>query len=245
MRRGKLGFWLRLAVIVLKPPLTVFLKRRWAGREHIPPTGGVLVVVNHISWVDPLAAAHFVYDAGRSPRFLAKQKLFQLPLVGQVLAGAGQIPVQRYSESAAKALGPATAALRRGECVVIYPEGTVTRDPAYWPMRAHTGVARLAVETGVPVVPVGQWGAQRVMGRDKVPHLLPRRTVWLKAGPPVDLSAYAGRELSAPQLREVTDLVMGRVAGLVAELRGEPAPAEFFDPRRGARVAADESGRLA
>ncbi len=245
MRRGRLGFWLRLAVFVIKPTLTVFTKRRWLGRRNIPATGGVIVAVNHISYVDPFLVARFVYDAGRLPRFMAKAGLFQLPVAGRILRGAGQIPVHRYSENAPAALAAATSALQRGECVVIYPEGTVTRDPGYWPMRARTGVARLALDTGAPVVPVGQWGAQRILGRDAKPHLLSRRTVWFVAGPPVDLSAYAGREPVARALREMTELIMTQIRDLVGQLRDEQPPDDVYDPRPLTPVADDGHRRSA
>lgn len=231
---------MRLAVVVLKPPLTAFTRRDWRGREHIPATGGVLLVANHISYLDPMTLAHFVYDAGRLPRFLAKDSVFRLPVAGRIVRGAGQIPVQRYTQNAAKALQPATEALRRGECVVIYPEGTVTRDPMSWPMRAHTGLARLAIDTGAPVIPIGQWGVHEMLGLDKRPHLLPRHTVHMLAGPPVDLAAYAGLPPTARVLREVTDLVMRRVRELVGDLRGEVPPADVYDARRLAPVAEDD-----
>lgn len=237
MRARRAGGWYRLAVVILKPLLTAFTRRRWSGREHLPKTGPVIVVVNHISYVDPLVIAHFVHAAGRRPRFLAKAEVFRLPVVGRIIRGCGQIPVYRYTDNAGAALQDAVKALERGECVVIYPEGTVTKDPAYWPMRARTGIARLALDSGAPVVPIGQWGAQRILGRARRLRLLPRKTVQVAAGPVVDLSAYRDGNRSARVLREVTDLVMTRVREQVAELRGEAPPVEFFDPRRLTPVA--------
>ena len=231
MRRGKIGFWFRFAVLVIKPTATVLVKRDWRGRDRIPRTGGVIVAVNHISYADPLLLAHFVYDSGRLPRFLAKIELFRKPFVKWVVKGAGQVPVHRYTADASAALHDAVAALERGECLVIYPEGTVTKDPQYWPMLAKTGVARLALLTGVPVVPVAQWGAQELYGRDKKLRPFPRKTHHAIAGAPVDMSKYAGCEPTAETLREVTDLVMTQIRALVGELRGEQPPAEVFDPR--------------
>lgn len=245
MHSRRIGFWFRLAVLIVKPVATVFTRREWRGAEHLPTSGGVIIAVNHISYADPLVVAHFVYDAGRLPRFLAKVELFRLPLVGSLVRGAGQIPVHRYTGNAATALRDAAQALRRGQCVVVYPEGTVTKDPAYWPMRARTGVARLALDTGVPVVPVAQWGAQRILGRDFRPHLLPRRTVRLLAGPPVDLATYADREPTARALREATDLIMDRVRAQLGELRGETPPDAVFDPRAVTPVAGSDERRSA
>jgi 1-acyl-sn-glycerol-3-phosphate acyltransferase len=226
------GFWFGLAVVVLKPLLMTFTRRDWRGREHIPAAGAAIIAANHISHIDPLTFAHFVYDNGRVPRFLVKQELFGVPFVGRLLRGAGQVPVQRRTRDAAQAVQAGVDALAAGKCVAIYPEGTISRDPQLWPMLPRTGVARLALTAGVPVIPVGQWGAQQVLWPyTKRPHLIPPRTVHYAAGPPVDLSAYAGKELTVEVLRAATDDIMRAVRAQVAQLRGETAPEEFFDPR--------------
>ncbi len=229
MRRGKLGFWMRVAVCFLKPLLTLFTDREWRGREQIPTTGGVIICFNHISYADPPIAAHFVYDLPRVPRFLAKEALFRMPVIGWVVGGAGQIPVYRGTANASTSLRAAAAALERGEAVIIYPEGTVTKDPDLWPMVGKTGAARLALETGAPVVPVAQWGAQRLYdGRTKKVRLRPRTPVQLQAGPPIDLSAWSGRPLTGAVLRGATDEIMRQLRDLVAGLRGETPPEAFF-----------------
>ncbi len=235
-RRGPIGFWYRLAVIILKPVLTVFTKRDWRGMEQIPQEGGVIVAFNHISYADPLVVAHYVYDNGRLPRFLAKAGLFNVFFVGRVVTGAKQIPVHRNTVNAVDALRSAIQAVNEGECLVIYPEGTATRDPRVWPMTAKTGVARLALTTRAPVIPVAQWGAQEILPYpQKNPKLLPRKTIRMLAGPPVDLSAYYGREQTVEVLREVTDVIMQRIREQVGVLRGEEPPADVFDPRSVAR----------
>lgn len=237
MRRGKLGFWYRLVVVVLKPLLLLFTKRDWRGRENVPRTGGVILAVNHISYVDPLTLSHFVHDLPREPRFLAKAEIFRLPLLGRIVRGADQIPVHRNSADAAVALRDAVEALERGECLIIYPEGTVTRDPELWPMVGRTGVARLALTTGCPVVPVAQWGAHEIlMPYAKRPRLLPRKTIRYSAGPAVDLSEFAGEPLTADVLRPATDKVMAAIRVLLADLRGEPAPADVWDRQLGRRI---------
>jgi 1-acyl-sn-glycerol-3-phosphate acyltransferase len=231
----RLGFWYGLAAVILKPLSSAFTRREWRGIEHVPADGGVILAANHISHADPIVLADFVvYGTGRTARFLAKSTLFKgRGLVGTVMRGAHQIPVHRHTSDASLALRDAVEALRRGECVVIYPEGTVSRDPDKWPMAAKTGIARLALLSGAPVVPVGQWGAQEILDsyRAKGLHLLPRRKVRVVAGPPVDLSPYEGRELTSEVLRDATDAVMAAVTALVAELRGESPPAVPFDPK--------------
>lgn len=234
-RHGRIGFWYRLAVTVVKPLLLLFTKRDWHGADQVPQQGGVIIAANHVSTLDPLTIAHFLYDNGRLPRFLAKSTLFDVPFIGLVFRGAHQIPVRRGTSDAAAALTDAVDALHRGECVLIYPEGTATRDPKLWPMLARTGVARLALMSGAPVIPLAQWGAQQILPYPTLrPHLLPRATIRVLAGPPVDLSRWMGQEQSATVLREVTDAIMRRIADQLVELRGEPAPTEFFNPRSAA-----------
>jgi len=222
---------MRLAVVLIYPLISVLFRRRWVGLERIPATGPAIVAVNHVSYADPLIFARFIWDAGRVPRFLAKASLFTLPFpLGRIVTGAGQIPVHRETADAAQALHAAVEALRRGEVVLIYPEGTVTRDPGFWPMQAKTGVARLALlAPGVPVVPVGQWGAHRfldVYGRRFRP--LPRKSITIAAGEPVDLSEFAGSQPTSEVLHQMTDRIMVAIRDLVADIRGEQPPAEFF-----------------
>ena len=228
------GFWVQFAVVVIKPLSLLLTSRDWRGRNNVPRSGGVILAVNHVSYIDPLLLAHYVYGCGRVPRFLAKIEVFRLPFAGRVVRGAGQIPVLRHTPDAAQALSAAVEALQRGECLVIYPEGTITKDPQMWPMRARTGIARLALMTGAPVIPVAQWGAQEILGRDRRVRLLPRRRMCYLAGPPVDLSRWrdadANGQTAADTLRAVTDTIMARIAEQLAEFRGEPPPAEVWDP---------------
>ena len=165
-------------------------------REHIPREGGFVISPNHCTYADPLAFAHFVYDSGRPPRFLAKEALFRVPIIGRLLRAADQIPVYRNSTLATSAFREAVRAVEEGKCVGIFPEGTLTRDPDLWPMRGKTGAARVALETRCPVIPVAQWGPQEILERyGKRVHLFPRKTMHVLAGPPVDLSDLYGRPM--------------------------------------------------
>jgi 1-acyl-sn-glycerol-3-phosphate acyltransferase len=231
-RPRHIGFWYRLAVVILKPLLTVLTKRDWRGAEHLPETGGVVVVTNHVSHVDPLTFAHFLYDNARLPRFLGKEVLFRVFFVGAVLRGAKQIPVYRESVDASQAFSAAVQAIRDGECVGFYPEATLTRDPDLWPMVGKTGAARVALETGAPVVPIAQWGPQELLAPyAKRPRLFPRATMHVWAGPPVDLTAFQGRPIDGALLRAVTERIMAAITDLLEEIRGEQAPVVRFDPR--------------
>jgi 1-acyl-sn-glycerol-3-phosphate acyltransferase len=222
--RRKLGFWERVAVGVVKPATSVLTKADWRGFEHIPQ-GGVILAANHMSHADPLVVARYVYDSGRWPRFLAKESLFRLPAFGMILRACRQIPVRRGTIDASKALDAAVDAVKEGGTVVIYPEGTTTKEPNLWPMQGKTGVARLALLTGAPVVPVAMWGPEEIFDpRTKKLRLRPRTPVWVWAGPPVDLSKWAGSEPTAAVLNEMTDTIMLRIRELVSEIRGETPP---------------------
>ncbi|HET7433068.1 MAG TPA: lysophospholipid acyltransferase family protein [Nocardioides sp.] len=228
----KRGWAFNIAVPIVKPTLLTFTKRDWSGGEHVPETGGCILVFNHLSHLDPLLAAHYVYDHGRLPRYLAKSGLFKNKGLAYFLTAAGQIPVERLSRNAVGAFDAAVAAVRNGECVVVYPEGTLTRDPGLWPMKGKSGAARIALETGCPVIPVGQWGAQHVLAPyAKKPDLFPRKTIHMKAGPPVDLSDLVALPRTVEVINRATDRIMDALTGLVAEIRGETPPAERYDPR--------------
>src|SRR5215217_3364073 len=219
--------WLLNAVI---RPLT---KRDWQDQHKVPKTGGVIFVINHISNADPLAVGQFLAFSGRWPRFLAKSSLFEVPILGWVLRACGQIPVPRYSPTAADALAAAIAAVEAGQAVIVYPEGTITRDPELWPMAGKTGAARICLQTGSPVTPVGQWGAQDIMYGTKIgfPKLLPRKTLRLKAGDPVQLDDLRGQPVTSATLIEATNRIMDAITALVADLRGELPLGERYDPR--------------
>lgn len=220
---------------IIKPLLLSLTKQDWADGEKLPATGGCVIAMNHLTHADPLTAAHLLYDHGRLPRYLAKSGLFRNGVLGGFMRAAGQIPVERATVNAAGAYAAAVEAVRAGECVVVYPEGTITRDPEQWPMVGKTGAARIALETGCPVIPVGQWGAQELLpAYSKRPHLFPRTTVHMKVGDPVDLgdlAPAAGERPSAEAVVAATERIMDAVTLLVAQLRGETAPAVRFDPR--------------
>jgi len=218
---------------ILKPLLISSASRTWIEGENIPATGGCIVAVNHISHVDPLTMAHFVYDHGRIPRYLAKSELFKNAALAGFLTSAGQIPVERSSRNAVGAYDAAVAAIRNGECVVIYPEGTLTRDPQLWPMSGKSGAARIALATGCPVIPVGQWGAHEILPPyAKVPDLFPRKHITVKAGDPVPLDDLLASPLSTEVVTATTDRIMAAVTALVAELRDTTPPTGRFDSRR-------------
>lgn len=194
--------------------------------HKLPRTGGVVLVANHISNADPLLLGIFVIRSGRWPRFLAKASLFRIPVLGRIFAGIGQIPVQRKHADAGSALDHAERALADDGCVLIYPEGTITDDADLWPMAGKSGAARLALRTGSPVVPIGQWGAQEILYGKKLglPRMLPRKTISILIGDPVDLDDLGGKGTTAATSAEATDRIMIAITDLVAKLREQPPP---------------------
>lgn len=204
----------------LKLPIWLWFRWRFEGMEHIPHEGPALIAANHISYFDPLAHGHFLIAAKRHPRYLAKIELFNNKVTGPVLRRMKQIPVRRGSGEH----GPVEfglKALRAGEMVVVYPESTVTTNPDFSPMQGKTGIGRLAIASGVPVIPVAVWGSAPVWqkGGRKNRNLKFGRPIWVKAGPPLDFSRFDGRAEDPDAVREVTDEVMAQLSLLVEDMR--------------------------
>lgn len=224
--------WSYRAVIATVRPLLMGITRRdWSGGEHLPARAGFIVASNHYSEADPLMLAHYLVDHGHPPFFLAKSSLFDVPLFGSALTHLQQVPVYRTTSRAADALVAAREALADGKCIAIMPEGTLTRDPALWPMRAKPGVGRLALSSRAPVIPIAQWGAQEVLGQyaRRPGNLLRRPVQQVRAGAPVDLSDLYDHADEVQAHVEATRRVMAAITAQLAELRKEQAPDRPFD----------------
>ena len=224
----KIGAWFVI------PLLKIISKPVWRGVENIPRSGPMIAICNHISYVDPLIFAHFLYGNGRAVRFLGKASLFRLPVIGWVLRRAGQVPVEREVKgSSAVVLSHAVAFLEGGHCLGIYPEGTLTHDKDHWPMVAKTGLARIAVLTKAPVIPCAQWGAMEILAPySKLPKLWPRTKVTVIAGKPLDFSPWYGKEDDHAAMVEATAYAMSAITHLLEQARGESAPDKVFDPHQ-------------
>jgi 1-acyl-sn-glycerol-3-phosphate acyltransferase len=224
---------------MLWPPMMTITRREWSGAEHVgKPGDGLVVAANHMSWFDPMVIAHFMNDNDRALRFLAKDRLFEVPIAGRIIAGAGQIPVYRHTTEASDAVRAAVAAVNAGEAVVVYTDGTLTRDPDLWPMMGKTGAARIALLSGKPVVPLAHWGAQDVMGPyRKEFHAFPPKRVKVTAGPPVDLDDLRSRELTTDVLIEATSRIVDAITHLLGLLRGQTPPVDRWNPKSQRREA--------
>jgi 1-acyl-sn-glycerol-3-phosphate acyltransferase len=145
--RGYSPGWRRFSTWVLQPLLHILIKQKMQGRENLPREGGLILAPNHLSYADWGTVALFSYEAGRYPTFLIKSSIFNVKGVGPILRKLGQLPVYRNRGDAALVLRDAERALRSGECVVVYPEGTASRDPEQW----RPGRAALRQQPASPV----------------------------------------------------------------------------------------------
>jgi 1-acyl-sn-glycerol-3-phosphate acyltransferase len=223
----------RIVAGILAPIVRLMFKVQVEGMEKLPKSGAYILAPNHATNVDALAVAYLIYiKTKRAPHFLTKEKLFRIPLVGSILLAAGQIPVfrtggQRNDDS----LRVAHAYLQAGHSVCVFPEGTLTRDPDSWPMRGKTGAVRLALDSGVPVYPVGQWGSEKIMARYSSKF---RPGFWKKVsflvGDEIDLDRFRKPNPAPAEVLEATEVVMSAITKLVEQLRGEKAPDRRWDP---------------
>lgn len=223
----------RIVAGIIAPFVRLMFKVEVEGMEKLPKSGAYILAPNHATNIDALAVAYFIYmKTKRAPHFLTKERLFRIPLVGPILLAAGQIPVfrtggQRNDDS----LRVAHAYLQAGHSVCVFPEGTLTRDPDSWPMRGKTGAVRLALDSGVPVYPVGQWGSEKIMARYSSKF---RPGFWKKVsfivGDEIDLDRFRKPNPSPAEVLEATEVVMSAVTKLVEKLRGEKAPDRRWDP---------------
>jgi 1-acyl-sn-glycerol-3-phosphate acyltransferase len=203
----------------LAPGLHHYFRWHLEGLEHVPKDGPAIVASNHLSYLDGLSVAFGVHRAGRRPRFLTKSSLFKVPVVGAALHAIGQIPVVRGTREAPQSLEHAEMALNNGEVVVIFIEGTTSTTPDLALGKPKTGAARLALATGKDIIPCATWGGQWIWTKHLGVHLKPRQEVWVRFGPPVSVAPWAGREGERQAWQELSEVVMERIAGMLADLR--------------------------
>jgi 1-acyl-sn-glycerol-3-phosphate acyltransferase len=202
--------------VVLLPPLLGWFRLYHEHLDRIPARGPAIVACNHVSYLDPLTNAEAVHRAGRRPRFLAKHDLFRIPVVGTVLRGTRQIPVARGTRDRTS-LDRAAAALERGEVIVVYPEGTVTKRDDGLPMEAKTGTVRLSLRTGVPITPMASWGSQAVWQKSGRGSLRFGRPILTSVGEPIATPTDDGSD--DPRVNEMTAELMATLTTMVVDLR--------------------------
>lgn len=232
-RSEKIPIFRLLAGIVI-PPMELLARYQIIDGDKVPKTGAFVLSPNHYSEIDPAVIGRVMYGLGRMPRFMTKASLFTVPVVGWLLRASGQIPVERSGVVRGQdPIAAAKAIADHGHAIVIYPEGTLTRDPDLWPMRGKTGAVRMALLADLPLIPVAHWGTQLVMPRyGKKISFFPRKTIVVKFGDPVDLSEFRGKGLDPKTLTAATLVLMTAITELLVTLRNEPAPAELWDPSK-------------
>ena len=236
-------FWPLAAVVV---PFVSYLARiRIVGREKLPRDGAFVLAPNHYSEFDPLIVAVAVWRMGRLPRFMAKESLFRVPVLGWVLRSTGMVPVARSSSrtAAAQTIAQSRDLVHNGRGVIVYPEGTLTRDPALWPMRGKSGAVRLAMAGDIPLIPMAQWGTHEIMGRYQKGLKLwpPRKRVQVLLGDPVDIGDLRGRQNDQAAVTLGTERLMQAITALLEQARDEKAPPVRWNP---ADHGQKETGRL-
>ena len=215
--------------------------------------GPLILAGNHIATFDPIAFTAASGRRGIPPRMMATGGLFRAPIVGPFMRAAGHIPVNRGRDSVANAVPEAATALQAGSVVFIYPEGRIGLDPAMWPERPKTGLARLALATGAPVVPVATWGSHEVIAyhgrgamiRTLMSSIWRRPTIRVHFGAPVDLSDL--REGAVGHAQRASERIMDAIAADLARLRpDELRLPRFRDPTRPVSTARlGQAGRQA
>lgn len=209
-----------------RPELFPFARFAFDDLSWIPSEGPAIVVGNHRSYFDVFAVGFTVAQRGRAARGLGKKEVFDVPVAGAAMRWIGAIRVERGSGSD-EPLRAAAKALEAGELVMIMPEGTIPRGPAFFEpeLRGRWGAARLAAMTKAPVVPLGLWGTENVWPRSsRLPNLNPLRRplVTVRAGPAVDLG-YQDPDVD-------TKAIMSAIADLLpaeVRVRREPTPEEL------------------
>jgi 1-acyl-sn-glycerol-3-phosphate acyltransferase len=226
----KTPIWRFLAVLVI-PLMGVLSKITILDGDKAPAAGPFVLAPNHYSEIDPLVIGVAMWKVGRMPRFLAKASLFKVPILGAIMRRTKQVPVERVGAVRnADPLAAARQITEHGLAVIIYPEGSLTRDPDYWPMRGKFGAVRMALDADIPIIPVAHWGTQLVLPRYGKLSLFPRKKIVVKYGDAVDLTPFRGKPINTALLAKATNVVMNDITALLEDLRGEKAPAERWDP---------------
>jgi 1-acyl-sn-glycerol-3-phosphate acyltransferase len=224
-------FWVLAGLIV--PFMGAISKLVLHDTDKVPKSGAFVLAPNHYSEIDPLVIGVAMWRTGRMPRFLAKASLFKVPVLGSFMRKTQQVPVERTGVARnSDPLATARHITDNGLAVVIYPEGSLTRDPDLWPMRGKFGAVRMALEAGIPIIPAAHWGTQKVLPRYGKLSVFPRKRIDLVFGDPVDLSAYLGKPMNSTLLAAATEAVMDAITTLLEGLRNETAPVERWDPSR-------------
>jgi len=212
---------------------------RITGDHHVPRTGGVLLAVNHISYVDFVYGGLGANPSGRKVRFMAKRELFDHRMSGPLMRSMHHIPVDRAEGE--RSLQTALDYLRAGEAVGIFPEATISR--ALELKEFKTGAVRIAAAAGVPLVPVILWGTQRMMTKDHPRDFSRGRTITINVGQPLHPTGAQPVAETDELHRAMSDLLDGAIRDYPAD---EQPPGSWWLPASmgGSAPTLEEAARL-
>ncbi len=190
-----------------------FFRVRAEGKAYIPRTGPVLVVSNHCSYLDPVLLG---VTFPRTLRFLAKSELFDVSLLKFLMRQWGQVPVYRSTRAGSySAIRAAIDLLKRGEAVVVFPEGTRSVDGRFHPEKVHTGAAVIALQAEAPVIPAAVVGSFQALPKgSRFPRPYPVRVIY---GSPLDMSEFYRKENSPDLPKILTEKIIQRILALLPE----------------------------
>jgi 1-acyl-sn-glycerol-3-phosphate acyltransferase len=224
------GRFYPVAKAVLRPATSALWRIRVEGRDNVPATGGALIAANHISFLD---SVFLMAVLPRRITFVGKAEYLDDWKTKHLFPNVGMIPIDRSGGDASKgALDAAAGVLARDELFGIFPEGTRSRSGVLY--KGRTGVARLALQTGCPIIPAGIVGTDAIQPPDaKLPKLFKRCSITF--GRPLDLSRFAGNEHDPRVARQITDELMFEIRELtgqtyVDEYAGKPTKVTRIDP---------------
>lgn len=225
------------------------LQIRRTGQENIPLTGGGVVAINHIGYLDFALAGHPFHDVGRIVRFMAKKEVFDVKGVGFLMRGMKHIPVDRAA--GAGAYKEAVEALQRGELIGVFPEATISR--SFELKEFKTGAVRMAQEAGVPVIPTIVWGSQRIWTKDQPKRLgRPKVPITVSVGAPIVADPAADPVALTAQLKATMKQLLDKAKAEYPPMTGSDL---VFQPKalggsaptleEAAQLEADEKARRA
>ncbi len=173
------------------------------GAENIPATGGAVIAANHVSYFDFMLVGYAALP-NRLVRFMAKKSVFDNKVSGPLMRSMHHIPVDR--RAGASAYAAAVTALRDGELVGVFPEATISQ--AFTPIPMKSGAARMAIDAGVPIVPIVTWGAHRLWTKGRKPRLQRHVPVTIRVGEPlVPLDGEDATALTARLAETLTRMI--------------------------------------
>ncbi|OKL49362.1 lysophospholipid acyltransferase family protein [Boudabousia marimammalium] len=227
---GSLPWPLRTFSAVVHALLALLTRREYRNVSKLPRQGGYILVANHLCSFDAVTLLDLTLRNGIIPRIAARHTLWNVPLLGWAMRYMRHIPVQRGAGKGEQVVDAFCEAIEDGGILVVFPEGTTTADPDYWPMTGKTGVAKVALRTRCPIIPIAQWGNQYFLPRySYVPRIFSNPRLQLRVLDPVnydDLTEYSHDNVVA-----LTDRIMATIRAGVGELRGETPPPLVYDMR--------------